>query len=328
MRLPEALGAAIEAEVAGVPAAELRRAAENLTASYRAPASRARHVATRAHRLAYAVVRAPATYAAVRTALGEVAARVPAGSVRSVLDAGAGPGVAAWAARDAFPDAERVTLVERDAALVDLGRRLAGSSLGDARWITADLERVAAFEPHDLVVASYVAGELDERAARALVARLWDAARVALVVVEPGTPRGFATVRAVRDELIARGASIAAPCPHARECPMAGDDWCHFAARVERTSLHRRVKGGDLGHEDEKYAYVAASRSAARPAVSRIVRHPRRREKYVELELCTRDGLERRVVTRGDRALYRPARKAAWGGAWDESTREKEREDS
>ena len=37
------------------------------------------------------------------------------------------------------------------------------------------------------------------------------------------------------------GANILAPCPHARPCPLAAPDWCHFSARVARSRLHREA---------------------------------------------------------------------------------------
>jgi ribosomal protein RSM22 (predicted rRNA methylase) len=337
MQLPEALRTAIEQQVTGVAGGELARASAELTDRYRALAgdgarADARHIETPAHRLAYVVVRAPATYAAVRAVLDDVASRLPKGSVRSVLDVGAGPGVAAWAAVEAFPEVERITLVERDAELDGLGRRLAASAphpaLASARWLVADADRGPALEPHDLVVASYVVGEFGEKAIHRITGKFWEAAAAALVVVEPGTPAGFATVLAVRSELIGIGAGIVAPCPHDGACPMGEGDWCHFAARVERTALHRRLKGGDLGHEDEKYSYVAASRLGGERAEARIVRRPRLREKHVELELCAREGLARRVVTKKDRAAYRRARKSGWGDAWEEPATLEEGEES
>jgi len=55
---------------------------------------------------------------------------------------------------------------------------------------------------------------------------------------------------------------------------MAGTDWCHMAARVERTSLHRRLKGAELPYEDEKFSYVIATRTPVDRAAARIIRRP------------------------------------------------------
>ena len=166
------------------------------------------------------------------------------------------------------------------------------------------------------------------------VIEMEDPETVAAVMVEPGTPAGFATVLAARERFVREGARVIAPCPHSAACPMTGNDWCHFGARVERTALHRRVKGADLGYEDEKYAYVAvagggtepadstaaagATRAthAAAPAAARIVRRPLIRHGHVILDLCTADGLVRTVVAKHDKGHYRAARKAHWGDAW------------
>jgi len=126
--------------------------------------------------------------------------------------------------------------------------------------------------------------------------------------------RGFALVRGVRDQLIAAGAHVAAPCPSPGACPVAGDDWCHFAARVERSSLHRRVKGGELGHEDEKFSYIALTRDPVGTPRARVVRHPRHQPGLVMLETCTAEGLKTEKV--GKKGDWRRARKTEWGDRW------------
>ena len=94
------------------------------------------------------------------------------------------------------------------------------------------------------------------------------------------------------------------------------DDWCHFAVRVPRTRRHRLLKGGSLGYEDEKYAYLVATiRSASDDRAARVLRHPRVDKGRIQLALCTPDGAQRVVVTRRDTG-WRAARKAAWGDAW------------
>ncbi len=321
MQLPPELSERLDDLLAGLPLATLERASARLSAGYRAGRP---DLAGREGHLAYLVTRLPATYAAVRCALAECAARL-ATPVRSLLDLGAGPGSAGWAAAGLFPALERLTCLERDREFLALGRELAVGApveaLRAARWQEADLRHDDALELHDLVVAGFSVGELDEGQARRLLARALAAARLGAVVVEPGTPAGFARVRALRDQALAQGARVLAPCPHERACPLVAPDWCHFAARVERRALHRRLKGGQLGHEDEKFSYVALAPAGSTPAglaPARILRHPLVQPGRITLELCAPEGLRRRVLHKRDGPLWRAARRAAWGQAWSE----------
>jgi ribosomal protein RSM22 (predicted rRNA methylase) len=246
----------------------------------------------------------PATYAAAHTVLREVSARI--GAVESILDAGAGTGAASLAARDYFPDAS-ITLVERDPSFAAAARQW----LPDATLLANDIARIDTLPPHDLVMAAYSLGEFGAE----IAPRLWQAARVALVLIEPGTPRGFALIRKIRTGLLASGAHMVAPCPAETECPIADPDWCHFAARVERSSLHRRVKGGELGHEDEKFSYIALARQPVELPAARIIRHPQHHPGLIEIETCTPAGLRSERITKRDRDRFRAARKASWGDA-------------
>ena len=261
-----------------------------------------RHTGTVESTIAYLVTRMPATYAAAYPVMREVRARI--GEVSSVLDVGAGTGAASLAARQWFPQAS-LTLIERDAAMSDAARLW----LPDARIISADATQIPTFQPHDLVIASYSFGEFKTR----LADRLWQASRVALAVIEPGTPCGFASIRELRRELLASGAYMVAPCPAATPCPVVDPDWCHFAARVERSSLHRRIKQGGLGYEDEKFSYVVVARRPVELAQARIVRRPQHHPGLIVIETCTAQGLRSERVTRRDPAAFRAARKAVWG---------------
>ncbi len=243
--------------------------------------------------------------------------------VRSLLDLGSGPGTAAWAAATACPDLASATLVDRSAALLDVGMRLARTAgfdrtLGLATRV-ADVAVDAVWPRADLVVVAYALAELSEAGRRSLVGAACEAATTLLVLVEPGTPEGFARIHAARASLLALGAHLLAPCPHEQACPMRpglGRDWCHFAVRVPRTRRHRQLKGGVLGYEDEKFACLVVSREpVGSRAPARIVRHPRIDTGRVTLELCGPDGLARQSITRRD-SRYRDARKAEWGDAW------------
>lgn len=319
MRLPEELGRAVEELSEGGP--EISRASSELSKRYRERDFRAAALRTPAERSAYLLVRMPATFAACYKAFTLAKNGVPGFAPKSVLDLGAGPGTATWAANVVFPTLEKATLVERDAAMVEAGRKMMVRSeqkaLQDARWVTAELSQEA-FPASDLVVMSYVVGELSEGDADRLARKALDAARQMLVVVEPGTKAGFATIDRLRKILTAEGTTIAAPCPHAGPCPMAeAGDWCHFSQRLERTSAHRRIKGGELGHEDEKFSFVAVARNAATPAKARVVRHPMFRPKLVRLSLCTQDGLKTVTVTKSQGEAYKAARDAEWGDSFD-----------
>lgn len=321
MRLPEKLRAAIEEEVARVDSRALSRAAAALSTSYRSGQC-AGAMSDAAGRAAYLVTRMPATFAAVSLALRELELRV-SGPIRSLLDVGAGPGTAMWAATEILPDLEIITAIERDASLIALGKRLAAYSdavaLQRANWTQADLCHSPPLPASDLVVLSYAFGELPDPGA--VIRSAWEVARAALVVIEPGTPAGFGHVLHARDTLIGAGAHIAAPCPHHYACPLAvRNDWCHFSVRLERTSTHRKLKGGELGYEDEKFSYVIASKVAARPAEARIVRHPLKHPGHIRLTLCTPNDLQQPTITKSQKDLYRAARKADWGDAWPPDT--------
>ncbi len=300
MLLPDPVRRLIEERAGAVGFAALQRAAAELSSDYREGTGA--RIGSRERVAAYLVTRMPATYAAAHKVLQEVRER--AGAIASVLDVGAGAGAASLAAQELFPQAS-LTLIERDSAMCDAAREW----LPEARILTSDATQIPALPPHDLVIASYSFGEFGAH----MPLKLWDAARVALAVIEPGTPRGFAGILGVRKELLAAGAHMIAPCPSEGECPMHAPDWCHFAARVERSSLHRRIKGGELGYEDEKFSYVALGRVPIEMARARIVRRPIHQPGLITLETCTPGGLRRELVKKRDRDRYREARRANWG---------------
>eukprot|EP00798_Chlamydomonas_sp_ICE-L_P011068 gene11068-18675_t len=114
-----------------------------------------------------------------------------------------------------------------------------------------------------------------------------------LVIVEPGTPGGFANVRDAREQILGQesrrrdrelnrsslnmdssgnstasstaGAHVLAPCGHDGTCPMQGKRmWCHFGQRIQRPSL-MKVDGNKRSYQDEEYSYVVLRRGP-RPA--------------------------------------------------------------
>ena len=303
MQLPRQVREAIDRQAEAVPFGVLQRAASALSDAYRAGEPPPRLEAAQ-RTAAYLVTRMPATFAAARAVLEEVRRLLGGREISSVLDVGAGAGAASLAALEEYPRAA-LTLMDRDGALLEASRQW----LPQARRLQETVERTPNLEVHDLVILAYSAGEMTDPP----LVRAWRAARVALILIEPGTPRGFAVVRAARSELLAAGARMIAPCPAEGSCPVIDPGWCHFAARVERSSLHRRIKGASLGYEDEKFSYVAMAREPAEPAASRIVGRPRRHPGLIELPTCTPGGLATVRISKRERDRFRAARQAEWG---------------
>jgi ribosomal protein RSM22 (predicted rRNA methylase) len=292
----------------------MKGAIESLSEAYRAGRS------TAAPRLddgllvaAYLAVRFPATQAAnlavnrqIEDALASRAADT-AFEPESLLDLGAGCGAATLAAKAVWPTLNTLTAVEPMTAMVELGRQM----VPEATWRTLRFEQSSEFGVHDVVVSSYAMGE--GRADTLFVDKAWKAAGKLLILIEPGTPRGFAGILAARQRLIELGASLLAPCPNALACPTKDLDWCHFATRLNRTALHRRLKGGTIGWEDEKFSYVAAWRGPLGEGVPRVLRHPLIQPGRIEVELCTAPSRRRVVTTKRNKDRFRIARKLGWG---------------
>lgn len=323
MPLPDDLRAALAGQLAATAPSAASAQVERLMVAYRGTTPTAAPVLRDAADVAaYAAYRMPATYAAARTALGAFRLRAGGWAPGTHLDLGGGTGAATWAVADAWPGAKHTsTVLDWSQPALTLGAALArGAHTGPVRgasWRRQPLGGAAGLPASDLVTVSYVLGELTEADRDALVGAAADAAGGAVVIVEPGTPEGYARVIAARDRLLAAGLHVLAPCPHDAACPVTGTDWCHFAARVQRTALHRQIKGATLPYEDEKFSYVAAARFPAAPAAGRVVRHPQIRKGLVLLDTCdVPPALHRTTVSKRHGALYRAARDTEWGDPW------------
>ncbi|MFJ5139057.1 small ribosomal subunit Rsm22 family protein [Streptomyces sp. NPDC088707] len=313
----DSLRAALAGLLDGLPPKQAARAVDRLIANYRGTTpTDAPVLRDRSDVAAYAAYRMPATFEAVRSALGALREAAPDWEPRTHTDVGGGTGAAGWAVAEAWEEQPPRTIVlDWAEPALALGRELAAGTL-DAEWRTARIGGALRLADTDLVTVSYVLKELTEADRAALVTEAARAAQT-VVIVEPGTPDGYERIIAARTLLIEAGFTVAAPCPHSGACPIEpGTDWCHFSARVSRSSLHRKVKGGSLPYEDEKYSYVAATRFPPAPAGSRITRRPQIRKGLVLLDLCGPDGLTRDTVTKRHGPLYKQARDAEWGDAW------------
>lgn len=318
VRLPPELSAA----VAGLAEGDLRGAARRLSEGYRANRPSRQSVPDAAGVAAYAASRMPATYAAVTAALDRLSALMPDLAPRSLIDLGAGPGTASWAAAALWPGLEAVTMVEGSAAFRSLASELArggGAPLRRAAVVAGDLADPASLPaaPVDVAIVAYALTELEIAAAERLVG--WLLARAArIVIVEPGTPRDHGRLMAVRAAAIAAGARVLAPCPHQGACPLPEDDWCHTSVRLPRSRAHMRLKAASVPFEDERHAYLVLEApgcpAAGTDRGGRILRPPHVSKHEIAFDLCRSDGTlgEARVPSR-DRAAFKAAGRLGWG---------------
>ncbi|XVE64642.1 hypothetical protein DITRI_Ditri07aG0116800 [Diplodiscus trichospermus] len=246
--------------------------------------------------VAYVASRMPAVYSACYRVLSEVRRRLPGFLPTKVLDFGAGTGSAFWAIREVWPKSvQKVNIVEPSQSMQRAGRSLIQGMknlplIHSYTSLQALAKEISKSErEHDLVIASYVLGEIPSLKDRITIVRqLWNLTRDVLVLVEPGTPHGSNIISQMRSHILwmekrkcrkakvnkedykdlvdlRSGAFIVAPCPHDGRCPLEkSGKYCHFVQRLQRTTSQRaykRSKGDPLrGFEDEKFSFVAFRR--------------------------------------------------------------------
>ena len=315
--LPVELKAALEAKLHGRSRGDAAARSARISQTYRSGGGSAA-IRTGADALAYALTRMPATYAAVAACLNALCEIRADFAPKRLLDIGAGPGTATWAAAETFSSLTNFGLIDGNTALRTLALDLFDKSLrlSNMQYMQGEARAVLSHaQPADLVIASYLIGEMGDTERAALADLMWRKTSDTLLIVEPGTPAGYARIIELRRQLIALGAHVAAPCPHDAACPLAAPDWCHFTQRLPRSRAHKALKGADLPFEDEKFAYVALTRAPVQQRPCRVLAQPEIGKVEVAAKLCTPDGLVVAKVPRRAKADYARARRWRWGDA-------------
>ena len=257
--------------------------------------------------LAYAISRMPATYCAVHTALSHTFKNYNQ-DIKSVLDVGAGTGAATWVVTN-LVQVDKITCLEREVEMRKIGNQLMKQHIPIAEWKEFDLIQNDIQVKADLVITSYVINELTEADRKNAIIKMWNATNGILVIIEPGTPEGFSHILQARKLLLEQGANIVAPCTHNNECSVGKDDWCSFYTRVARSKMQIQAKKGELGYEDEKFSYIAFSKTPINQNGSVIIRHPQINSGYVKVKLCTQNGIEEKTYSKKDKELYKRVKK-------------------
>lgn len=272
-----------------------------------------RTITARNEILAYAAARMPATFGAISRAI-ELSLPCFDGEIQSVADYGAGTGAGIISAA-MLCECEELFAYEKEMEMLKLGSHFCGLLDFSVDWEQCDFTKDFPNRKTDLAICAYCLNELSEAAREKTLAAIADNAKC-IIIVDSGTPASFMMMKKLRTSLIEKGFSIAAPCPHNEECPLPENDWCHFSERIQRSALHKRLKGGDAPYEDEKFCFIAAQKNSI-PEKARIIRKPIIQSGRITLSLCTENGIETRVVTKSS-PHFKQARKADTGDSFPE----------
>lgn len=262
----------------------------------------------------YLMSRMPATYAAITRVLHELPEDA---TIKTILDIGSGPGTGLWAVRDRFEELESYVGLEGDHKFIQLADTLnLDVSNHDVKWIQGRYPNDLPKNKADLVLMSYTVGENNPETVSKTIEHVWNHNVTEwLVIIEPGTPKGYKAILDIRNYIIEHQGYIYAPCKGNYPCPLSGQDWCHFSVRLERSLLQKKIKDATLPYEDEKFSYLIIRKTPVTflPSEARIIKKPMVRPGHVTLDVCSQTGYDRKTISKSQKEVYRAAKKAEWG---------------
>lgn len=315
MDLPIEIRNYIENELNDISRSELETNAKNISLNYRNNEGKGKTLLkSDKEAIAYAIARMPATFGAVYNSLKHTL-EIYNPNINSLADIGAGTGAASIAANELL-NLEKIECFEREAAMRVVGSKIFNNYdiLGEKTiWKEYNVNTDEMKNKYDLIISSYMINEIKDIERDAVIEKLWNATEKLLLIVEPGTMQGYKNIIHAKQKLIELGAKIIAPCM-SKNCKLSKDDWCNFSCRVQRTKMHKDLKGGNVPYEDEKYIYIAVSREEVeRQGKDRILRHPMIYSGYVKLKVCTKEEIKEITVSKKDKDKFKIARKAEAG---------------
>ena len=300
--------------------------------------------------VSYLHCRMPYTYNVAKRISFEIAKRIPDFKPNSVLDYGAGLGSCIWAANDVFSDATRLAAVEPNKDMRRLGKFLTtmGKLDKEILWVES-LTMIPGTGSDrgkfDLIFLSHVLQEISTAKIRQLLLEtLFNRLNEngVLVVVEPGSPKGYRFIHDLRKWVIDKpreDASIVSPCPHHMECPMATqrNSWCHFSQlsyKWSRDIFPKLPNQKDI--HNEKFCYLVIRKGKTPNAIfksedetdkdveksyfwERIIRPVIKKQRHNIVDLCNSKGkFERRIIAKSHGTLggFKSSKLLNWGDLW------------
>lgn len=305
MILPEEIRLKVNELFAGLNKQSLTQKREQLTNKYKTNQAVSKSVfETVEDSKVYAISRMPATYSVVYTLLSDLICQGVIQDVKSVIDIGSGTGAGYFACKQHFESA-KIELFERDKNMIEIFDYFdTGKEVNVFDITKSNLNKNA-----DLVMSSFVFSELSEEGRKIALQKMLEASNKYVLICDTGTPRTYENFMKLKKMAIDLGYVVTAPC----KSPKCGlkNDYCQFFARVERSGLLKISKSAELSYEDEKYFYllIDKTKSAGDFSGERVIRRPVIKTNFVELKLCTSEGVKVKNITKKDKEIYKKARK-------------------
>ena len=282
------------------------------------------HIQKPADALAYLSMRFPATYAQIYSALSQIQDRVSNWQPKTLLDIGCGPGTGIWAAKALWPDLQSATGVDRDSHFLSLAEEIAYDAKEDitvdlvpqtiVQWTTTPVSKT-----YDLIIVANVVNELTKDAKEQLLETLVKRSSGIVLVLEPGTPRGFGVIQSVAEK-ISPNVSLIAPYIHGTF--IASDDyWIHFPQRFIRLDFQRRIRQSMRKNalmasdwEETKFSYVACGNVPVEKKFwGQSVGGIEKYRGYLVIPVLTADGIIKTRVMKRHKEKYAMYKNLRWG---------------
>lgn len=316
MKTPDYIQEYIEEKLKTVKISDLLNTQRDITKNYKA--TKVKQLNEQELILVYLLTRFGNIFQVITNILKKLEDKINLEDIKSVLDVGSGPGTVIFSLLEQILSIEEITIIEKNRLFIktfqDISKKSPYKFLDKAKIKVEDIVNYDFnINKHDLVISSYMFNELDQNNVLKIAKKLWNNTNKFLVIIEPGSVKGFSNIKLIRDNLIKDGAHIIAPCTNSNLCPMSKDDWCHFYKRIERSKIQRYLKDGTESFEDEKYSYIVLSKEKSLKEHKEVIlRHPEYSKIGVKFNICSSEGIqEKTYLKREDN--FKSLKKLDWG---------------
>ena len=287
----------------------LTQTRKNLTQKYKEQTGQSKSlIESKTESVLYAISRMPATYSVLHTLFEQLQEQGFVRDVETVLDVGSGTGAGFFALKDIDLNL-KVSLIERDKHMIDVFKTLTENTVEVCQ---NELLKIDENQKFDLVLTSYVLSEMSENDRMSAVLKLLRLSNKYVLIVDTGTPRTYENMMKIKKFVKEQGHNVVAPCM-SEKCGLK-NDYCQFYARVERSSLHKLAKSGELSYEDEKYFYLLISKETYEKTGERVIRRPVIKENNIDLVVCSSEGVLHKNYTKKQKDLFKKAKKIKING--------------